>query len=96
MIDKIQSNLLPNYTESINNVKGQVEVSNEKLQQPYNPSVEVSLSGDAKVLQRVIQAVQDAPDVRNDVIQTIQKQIETGSYQVNADTLAGQLLPLLN
>jgi negative regulator of flagellin synthesis FlgM len=95
MINKVQPNVPVDYTNSISQVEGKPETLNEKSRHVDGSSAEVSLSGDALALQRIMQAVKDTPDVRDDVVQAIQNQIETGTYRVNAEGLAERLLPLL-
>jgi len=95
MIDKIQSNLPTGYTNSINQVsKSQLGVSDE-TSRVGNTSAEIKLSDDALALQRSIQAVKEAPDVRQDVVQVIQQQIEAGAYKVDVGALAEKLLPFM-
>ena len=95
MIDKIQSNLSTGYTNSVNQVsKSQLGVSND-ANRISNTSAEVKLSNDALVLQRGIQAVKDAPDVRPDIVNAIKQQLEAGTYQVDVASLAKNLLPFM-
>ena len=95
MIDKIHSNLPTGYTDSINQVsKSQLGVSDE-TSRVGNTSAEIKLSDDALALQRSIQAVKEAPDVRQDVVQDIQQQLESGTYQVDVGALAEKMIPFM-
>ncbi|MCG3210095.1 MAG: hypothetical protein FOGNACKC_03724 [Anaerolineae bacterium] len=95
MIDKVQHSLPSGYTNSVNNIDGKLgAVQNGKVQQVSN-STEVSLSGDALALQRIMQAAKDAPDVRTDLVQKIKGQIQAGTYQVNTENVAAKLLPFM-
>ncbi|MCB0209798.1 MAG: flagellar biosynthesis anti-sigma factor FlgM [Anaerolineae bacterium] len=95
MIDKIQSNPLAGYTNSINQVsKNQLSVSDES-NRIGNKSAEVKLSNDALILQRGIQAVKETPDVRPNVVKAIQQQLEAGTYQVDVGALTEKLLPFM-
>lgn len=95
MIDKIQPNLPTSYTNSVNQVsKSQLGVSDE-TSRISNTSAEVKLSDDALVLQRSIQAVKESPDVRQDVVQDIQQQLESGTYQVDVGALAEKMIPFM-
>jgi len=96
MIDKIQNGLPSGYTNGINNADGKPGVMpTQHVQKQSSHSAEVSLSNDALALQRIMQAVREAPDVRADIVQEIKGQIETGAYTVNAESLAGKLLPFV-
>lgn len=95
MIDKIQSNIPAGYTNNVNHNEGRPGISPEKNRQLDNASAEVSLSGHALALQRIMQAVKDTPEVREDVVREIRNQLEAGTYQVNAERLAEHILPLL-
>jgi flagellar biosynthesis anti-sigma factor FlgM len=41
---------------------------------------------------QILQIVQDTPDVRHDKVKKLKKQIERGSYRVDADRVAGRML----
>ncbi|MCB0191063.1 MAG: flagellar biosynthesis anti-sigma factor FlgM [Anaerolineae bacterium] len=95
MIDKIQSNLSTGYTNSVNQVsKSQLGISDD-ANRVSSTSAEVKLSNNALVLQRGIQAVKDAPDVRPDIVNAIKQQLEAGTYQVDVASLAKNLLPFM-
>jgi flagellar biosynthesis anti-sigma factor FlgM len=95
MIDKIQPGVPSGYTNSVNPIEGKTGSLAESPQRVDKTSAEVNLSEDAKSIQRIMQAVQDSPEVRADVVQAIQKQIEAGTYNVNTESLAEKLLPFL-
>ncbi len=97
MIKNIHSSLPPGYAKSVNNVEGQPgAVPNQETRQlNTGNSAEVSLSDDARALQRILQAAQEAPDVRTDIVETIKGQLEAGNYNVNANDLASKLLPFM-
>jgi negative regulator of flagellin synthesis FlgM len=92
MINKIQPNPPASYTNGVQCAEGKLEVAQIKAQED---TVQVSLSEDALVLRRMMQAVKDTPDVRVDMVEAIRAQLEAGTYQVNATGLAEKLLPLL-
>ncbi len=95
MIDKIQPNSSSNYTNGIQRVEGKHEVSKVKGGAINQPAAEVSWSDDALAIQRIHQAVKEAPDVRTDVVQAVKAKLEAGTYRVDAESLAGKLLPFL-
>jgi flagellar biosynthesis anti-sigma factor FlgM len=93
MINKVQPNVPAGYTNSINQAEGKQAGAALPPRPVNNASAEVSLSEDALALQRITQAVKDSPDVRDNVVRAIKSQIEAGTYRVDADSLAGRLLP---
>lgn len=93
MINKVQPTQPTGYTNGIHRVEGKLEAAQIKA---HGDTAQVSLSGDALALQRITQAVKETPDVRVDVVRAIRAQLEAGTYQVNATSLAEKLLPLLS
>lgn len=100
MIDKTQgaSNVPASYTNNVNRTESRrVEPADaaRPARQIDGEATEVSLSSDALALQRALKAVQEAPDVRDDLVQAIRAKLEDGAYQVDADALAERLLSRL-
>jgi len=93
MIDKVPPNPSPGYTNEINRLEGKPDLTRPNIQS--SSAAQLSLSGDALALQRIMQTVKDTPDVRLDVVEAIRGQLEAGVYQVNVESLAEKLLPLL-
>ena len=54
------------------------------------------LSAAGKDAQIAKQAVANTPDVREDVVASLKEQIDSGTYEVSADDLAGKLLEKYN
>ncbi len=54
----------------------------------------VSISQAAKEMQEVQKAVRDAPDVREDKVAEIKKQIQDGTYRVPAEAVVEKLLSI--
>lgn len=52
----------------------------------------VSISGQGRDFQTVMKALKDIPDIRKDKVEKIQKQIETGKYQVSGKDIADSIL----
>ncbi len=94
MIDKISGSLSAGYTRESKPVPESVEVEQNKLR-TSTPSVEVELSKEAQLLQKATQAAKDAPEIRADVVQGIQDQLQAGTYSVNYKKLAKQLISIL-
>lgn len=53
---------------------------------------EAVLSQQAQEMQRIRQAIQEAPDVRQDKVEAIRKQVIDGTYQIREDELLDALL----
>jgi len=95
MVDRIQPASPVHYTNEVNRLEGQSAGSQQTVRPASDLSAELSLSGDAKAIQRALQAIKDTPDVRQDVVQQLRGDIEAGRYEVNAEALAGRLLSFL-
>ena len=101
MIDKVQLNGLANRGHELTRAESGPGVTPDKPRPPDKEvpdggvSDEVSLSDDALALQRALQAVRNAPDVRTDVVERIRGEIEAGTYQVNVEALAARLIAFL-
>jgi negative regulator of flagellin synthesis FlgM len=96
MIDKIQPNSPARYTSTTtaadNNKMGKAQTEARGTQEA---SAEVQLSDEAQALQRLMQAVKDAPDVRQDVVDKIRESIDSGEYEIDLQSLAQQLIPFM-
>ncbi len=53
---------------------------------------EALLSPEARLLQRVRQAIEAAPDVREDKVAALRQQIQSGKYRVDVEALIDALL----
>ena len=65
------------------------------IQQPANSAASeetVSLSSTAKDIQLAEKAIERLPDVREEKVQELKSQIETGNYNVNGEKIAGKML----
>ncbi len=56
---------------------------------------DVSISETAKELQEAQKAVRSAPDIREERVAAIKKQIQDGTYQVHAEAVVEKLLSVL-
>ena len=95
MLDKIQPNLPASYINDVTRPEDKGEIAAAQVRQADGVSAEVSLSRDARAIQRALQAVKDAPDIREDVVQQIRGDIEAGRYEINFEALASRLLSFL-
>ncbi|MDO6515451.1 MULTISPECIES: flagellar biosynthesis anti-sigma factor FlgM [Neptuniibacter] len=61
-------------------------------QPPSNKGDTVNLSNAAQLLQNVDKQLSDTPDVDNERVERIKQEIESGSYQINAERVAEKML----
>ena len=95
MVTKIQSNVPSNHVGDLNRIGSKTEVSRLATSTIGKTSDLVSLSDEARILQRATQAASQSRVVRDDVVQSIQSQLKTGSYMIDAEDIAGKLLSIL-
>jgi len=62
--------------------------------EPASSADSVEISERARELARAQQAVEASPDVREDKVAELKKQIEDGTYNVPAEALADKLLDM--
>ena len=55
---------------------------------------EVTLSPEARQLQRILKEVHKADDVRSELVQRLKNEIASGTYKIDAEKLADKLLGL--
>jgi flagellar biosynthesis anti-sigma factor FlgM len=53
---------------------------------------ETTLSEEARLLQRVRQAINEGPEVREDLIEALRQKIQAGTYQIDDEALINALL----
>ena len=69
------------------------EPAGEKADQPQGLKTDtVVISDAAKRIQEAQKQIQAIPDVRADKVAEIKSQIENGTYQINADQIAGKMI----
>jgi len=69
------------------------EPAGEKDAQPQRLKTDtVVISDAAKRIQEAQKQIQAIPDVRADKVAEIRNQIENGTYQINADQIAGKMI----
>ena len=93
-IDKIGQNAVDAYVQ-----KTQSSAVNKAASQGTNEVKKsdqdaVSISQAAKEMQQIQKAVQDAPDVREDKVEAIKKQIHDGIYSVPTEAVVEKLLSI--
>jgi len=95
MLDRIQPKVPASYLNDMSRLEGKPEAARGGARQTDNAAAEVSLSEEALAMQRAMQAVKNAPDVRTDVVERIRNEIQAGTYKINVEALAGRLLSFL-
>ena len=61
-----------------------------------NQSIEAYLFEDALAFPGRLQAIKEPPEVREDMVEAIRRQIQTGTYHINVELLAQKIFPFLN
>ena len=69
-----------------------VSQSPRKEQGGASPTESVKLSHTAKEIQKIREIVEATPEIRTDKVGQLKREIETGSYSVNADKIAERML----
>ena len=69
------------------------EPAGEKDDQPQGLKADtVVISDTARRIQEAQKQIQTIPDVRTDKVAEIRNQIENGTYEINADQIAGKMI----
>ena len=83
-------------TELISQYKiNEEKVSSEPEKQVANsvvPEEKVTLSSAARDIQQAEKAIKELPDVREEKVQELKDQIETGTYDVNGEKIAEKMM----
>jgi negative regulator of flagellin synthesis FlgM len=58
----------------------------------FAPVDRVELSTSSRLIQKIQEAAQAAPDVRAEKVAALKKQVENGTYQVSSEDIAGKML----
>lgn len=58
----------------------------------YTPAAEVEISANAQVVRQAASYVEEAPEVREDVVQALKAQIDNGTYQVPSEDIADLMI----
>lgn len=56
------------------------------------PEEKVSLSSAARDIQQAEKAIEKLPDIREDKVRELQDQIETGTYNISGEKIAGKMI----
>jgi flagellar biosynthesis anti-sigma factor FlgM len=59
---------------------------------PSQAGDRVDLSPSSKMIKRIEATALSAPDTRSDKVAALKKKVESGTYQVNSDEVAGKML----
>ena len=73
------------------NLPDKNQVSQKVTEKPSSVD-KVELSGQAKEMQKIHDALQASPDVRAEKVSTLKKLIQEDQYQVNSDAVAGKMI----
>ncbi|TSA56180.1 MAG: flagellar biosynthesis anti-sigma factor FlgM [Planctomycetaceae bacterium] len=56
------------------------------------PEEKVSLSSKVQDVQKIKEAVQELPDIREEKVETLKNQIKQGTYDINAEEIAQKMV----
>jgi negative regulator of flagellin synthesis FlgM len=56
---------------------------------------DISISGSGKDFQAVMRAVRETPDIRQDLVNSLSEKYESGSYDVDSKSIAGNIVSKL-
>lgn len=57
-----------------------------------SPVDRVELSSDSRMIQKIREAAQAAPDVRAEKVAALKKQVQAGTYRVSSEEIAGKMM----
>lgn len=84
-------NVLKNYADQMK-VNAKPTAKQDKPAGAALKNDEVILSADAQEFSQVLQAAKKIPDVRQDKVDVVMKQLEAGSYNVDAKDIAARMI----
>lgn len=59
---------------------------------PTGQAAQVEISNRAQEVQRITQLIKDLPDVREDRVQALKAQVESGTYNVSSEDIADLII----
>ena len=71
---------------------GGVDQSLQHGQEKASPTEKVKLSHRARDIQKIREIVEATPEIRTDKVGQLKREIETGTYSVNAEKVAERML----
>jgi len=90
-IDKNQGIQMNAYVNHLND-KNKADASNDKAEKAAVKTDTVVISDAAKRIQEAKMQLDEIPDVREDKVAQIKKQIENGTYEINAQETAAKMI----
>ena len=82
------------FSNSVSGIKNTPTVAPGEKNRPPAGHDDLAVSENAQLFQRVLQKAKELPDIQEDKVQTIQKQIEDGQFNLDAFSLARGILGL--
>lgn len=76
----------------LNIYKNQEKVSQTDKLGKMRKADQLNISSDARDFQLAMKAVKDNPDIREEKVLEIKRQIESGTYQVDTKKIAGKMV----
>ena len=90
-IEKSQGLQIDAYVNQVND-KNKVEPSEDKSEKGAAKTDTVVISDAAKRIQEVRSELDKVPDVDEEKVAQLKKEIEDGTYEINADKIAGKMI----
>jgi negative regulator of flagellin synthesis FlgM len=87
-VDRIIRSQLVNSVQGTTSGIGQ-GVANDKA---AGPAVSIEISSSAQEIQRLKRAVQEMPDVREDMVDSIKARMDSGTYSVTSNEVADLMI----
>lgn len=91
-IENIDKKAINTYEQQVQRVNDQAKAETAQQQQKPAKTDEVSLSTQARELQKAKEAVEASPDVRQEKVAAIKAQVEAGTYNIPAGYVAAKML----
>jgi negative regulator of flagellin synthesis FlgM len=90
-IEKNQGIQIDAYVNQVHD-KNKVEPSEDKADKTAAKTDTVVISDAAKRIQEVRSQLDEVPDVNEEKVAQLRKEIENGTYEINADKIAGKII----
>ncbi|MFZ0241861.1 MAG: flagellar biosynthesis anti-sigma factor FlgM [Desulfobacterales bacterium] len=91
-IQEKNPNQLNPYINQVQQNSQTIETENEKSRPPATGTDSVDLSRNARGLREAQQALHDLPDIRQEKVDALKRQVENGTYDVQPDKIAARMM----
>lgn len=84
-----------NRSDNVFNVYNQ-NMNMKKTEKQKSKEDKINISEEAKTYQFAINKLKDIPEIRTDKVNSLKKQIQSGTYKVDADKIAEKMIDKVN